>query len=82
MTGEPTEWTLVSYELGAWETPPEKMPPEAEISTDPAWASVYRDGRPIATWHRYLPLPTEVVRDLRARADRRAARRRPGDPLE
>lgn len=62
-------WRLVSWDTDAYKTQPPAMPPKtAEIANDPAWCSVYRQGRIVATWLRTLPL-------MKAPSDRRVVSR-------
>lgn len=54
-------WRLQSFDEAAYantktKRPPDKPPPTAELANDPAWCSVYRQGRIVATWLRTLPL--------------------------
>lgn len=69
-------WQLVSFDSETYkQPPPEKPPPEAELANDPAFASVYRDHRVVATWMRTLPLDEATKRRLAEAAKRGEARR-------
>lgn len=64
-------WRLSAYEADAYPkaSPPARPPRDAELAGSGAWASVFRDGRPVATWFRTLPISDADVAEMRKRGE-------------
>lgn len=51
-------WRAVAYDptLCDWADIPNRPLDHAELSTSPAWASLYEGNRIVVTWHRPVPV--------------------------